>query len=161
MDFEKEYSQAIAGFTRLLADRPRRVYLAPGDSAGEMTKRIRSYAKTEHINIPAIHILSHEESWKLYGGLQGGGPDARAIVKPYLEGKRPQKLYFLEDYYWGGDKIREIGEKMMVCHAIVAYFLVMVGSNKENLLPLPNTEVYTHNHDLAYTLFQTYNRWKY
>lgn len=160
MDFEKGYSSHIAGFTNLVANRPRRVYLAPGDSAKEMVMRMKSCARSENLCLPDIHVLSHEESWALYGGVNGGGDEARKIVKPYIDGSKPKRLYFLEDHYWEADKIRKIQEKMVINHMIVSHFLVMIGSGKNDWIPKINIEVFSQNYDLAYVLYHMHDRHK-
>jgi hypothetical protein len=161
MNFETEYSQTIAQFTRYVAEMPRHTYLAPGDSAGEMVNRMKAYAKVECLSLPAIHILTHEESWSLYADMIGGADKARQILKPFVEGKKPKRIFFLEDYYWDGEKINDIISKQVVNHLIVSHFTVMVGSERKSpLLPLPNTTTFTENADLAYVLYHTYNRRK-
>ncbi len=126
--------------------------------------KMREYAKIESLCLPSIRILSHNDSWLLYAGITGSADRARQLVRPYTEGRKPRRVYFLEDHYWGGDKIVGAIAKLAgnVSDPLVeAHFTVMVGSERLGSLPLPNTTVITENQSLAYVLYQTYNRRKY
>jgi hypothetical protein len=154
MDFEKEYTSLVGRFTEYLLRMPHRTYVAPGDSAAAMVDRMKYYARTNSLALPIIHLLSHEQSWQLYGS-----PEVADVscVSPFTEEGPPRTVHFLEDHYWSGDKISFMRDRLAVRAATTAKFVVMVGSDRKRWVS-PNVKIFTQNNAIASTLFNTYNR---
>lgn len=157
MKFESEYLDLVARFTVEIASSSH-AYLAPGDSAREMVVRMQEYADLHSLSLPMIRVLSHDESWLLYGRRCEELDMVRALVSDCAKGTYPQVVNLLEDHIWSGEKIRSTTDKLQCDLGMIPKYHVMVARNRRTTRCLPNTKVFAFNERVTTELNNTFEK---
>lgn len=153
MNVDQIYRQVVPEFTQWFALQVDRscTYLAPGDSAGEMARQMLEVARATNIVLPAIRILSHEESEGMY--YEYDGYRTGEIVEPVA---REGKVYLVDDFAWNAHKLIDIHDAIKTDFNISAIFYLMIWSGKARRLP-DYVKVFRTDRDMAEALN---NKWE-